>query len=342
MNHIQEPVPGLRLIRLPLPFELEHVNVGLVSLDTGYMLIDTGMAGHKSFEALHSALEECGVAWPDIRVVLATHIHPDHVGGMPRVLEVSGAKLYMHRAELAYLNSILAGETPWVDAAFVAGGVPRQGWDRIRTSLTGMRGALPTVKPDWLLEGGEEIPTFLGPARVVPTPGHSAGHICLYWPAAKLLYAGDHMIETITPNIAWMPGRDMLGEFLDSLSAVEALDVGCVVSSHGSPFRRHRDWIAATRRHHEERCEEILRHLAAEPRTAAELVPAVWNKDFSSFHFYFALFEVLAHLEHMERSRRVSFETDDNGGKRWRATEPGAATGPTGNLRSAAEAAPAS
>jgi glyoxylase-like metal-dependent hydrolase (beta-lactamase superfamily II) len=319
VSFIQEPAPGLRLIRLPLPFELEHVNVGLVSLDDGYLLIDTGIAGKKSFEVLHAALDACNVRWSDIRAVLATHIHPDHVGAVPHVLEVSGAKLYMHRAELDYLNSILAGETPWVDAAFVAGGVPRDRWNHIRHSLAGMRGALPTVVPDWLLHGGEKIPTRLGAAQVIPTPGHSAGHICLYWPDAKLLYAGDHMIETITPNIAWMVNRDMLGEFLDSLCTVEALDVDLVVSSHGSPFRRHLEWIAATRKHHEDRCDEILRHLFERPRTAAELVPAVWNKDFSSFHFYFALFEVLAHLEHMSRGGRVSFETDDQGARHWRS-----------------------
>jgi hypothetical protein len=91
VSHIQEPAPGLRLIRLPLPFELEHVNVGLVSLDEGYMLIDTGMAGNRSFEALQPALDECGVTWPEIRAVLATHIHPDHVGAVPRVLDVTGA-----------------------------------------------------------------------------------------------------------------------------------------------------------------------------------------------------------------------------------------------------------
>jgi hypothetical protein len=106
---------------------------------------------------------------------------------------------------------------------------------------------------------------------------------------------------------------------MKSLSTVEALDVDLVISSHGSPFRNHAEWIAATRKHHQDRCHEILRHLTERPRTAAELVPAVWNKDFSSFHFYFALFEVLAHLEYMCRSGRVSFETDDEGARHWRS-----------------------
>ena len=152
---------------------------------------------------------------------------------------------------------------------------------------------------------------------MVATPGHSAGHICLYWPNRRLLYAGDHMIELITPNIAWMPGRDMLGEYLESLNTVAALDVDMVISSHGHPFGNHRQWVNQTRQHHQERCEDILRHLTSEPRTATELVPALWDRDFSSFHFYFALFEVLAHLEYMRRRDQVGYDTSPEGARRW-------------------------
>jgi glyoxylase-like metal-dependent hydrolase (beta-lactamase superfamily II) len=317
VSRIQEPVPGLRLITLPLPFELEHVHVALAPLEEGYLLVDTGMAGNRSFATLESALAGLGVAWPQIRIVVATHIHPDHIGSAPKVIAASGAKFFMHRAEFDYLNSILAGDTPWVDAAFTEGGVPPEQWDPIRSSLTGMRGALPAIQPDGLLDGGEEFVTALGAMRIIPTPGHSAGHVCLYWPGPKLLYAADHMIETITPNIAWMPGRDMLGEYLESLARVEALDVDLVVSSHGKPFANHRAWIAATRDHHENRCREIRRRLSAGPRTAHQLVPLVWNKDFSSFHFYFALFEVLAHLEFMRRGGEVGYENGGNGVRRW-------------------------
>lgn len=317
MNTITEVAAGFRTIRLPLPFELQHVNVGLVNTDDGYLLIDTGMSGRASFEALEAALGHLGVAWPQIRTVVATHIHPDHIGAARKVLSASGARLLMHRAEFAYLNAILAGETPWVRAALAEGGVPPESWPAIRDSLAGMRGALGPVQPDVLLDGGETIPTALGPASVIPTPGHSAGHICLYWPGVRILYAGDHMIEMITPNIGWMPGRDMLGEYLDSLDHVAALDIGTVVSSHGKPFADHRTWIAETRRHHRERCDEILRHLDSEPRTANELVPVLWDRDFSLFHFYFALFEVLAHLEYMRRRNEAGYEVSAEGIHRW-------------------------
>jgi glyoxylase-like metal-dependent hydrolase (beta-lactamase superfamily II) len=313
VTFIREPVPGIRLIRLPLPFELEHVNVGLVQLADGFMLIDTGM----TFDALSTALDELGVRWPEIKTVLATHIHPDHIACAPGIIAVSGAKLSMHRAEFAYLNRILSAQATWMDAAFAQSGLPASEWEIIRKSVGGMRKSLSAIHPDTLLEGGESIPTALGPATVVATPGHSLGHICLYWPDQRLLYSGDHMIETITPNIAWMPERDMLGEYLESLDRVGELDVELVMASHGEPFRHHRDWIRATKLHHQERCDQVLRHLTSGPQTAYELVPVLWDRNFSSFHLYFALFEVLAHLEYMRRQGRVMPDASN----RWSRTQ---------------------
>lgn len=313
---ISQPVPGLRLITLPLPFEMEHVNVGLVTLNDGYMLIDAGLNGERSFRLLTEALEAVDVKWTDVRIVFATHIHPDHFGGAPRAVAESGAQLLMHHAEFEFLNAIVGQYSPWMDVAFTEGGVPREVWDTIRTSVGGMRRALTEHAPDRLLDGGETIPTAIGDAVAVATPGHSAGHLCLYWAGARLLYAGDHLIQNITPNIAWMPGRDMLGTYLDSLDVVDRLDVNLVVSSHGEPFGQHHDWISATRRHHRERCDAILRHISAAPRTAYDLIPLLWEKNFSSFQLYFALFEVMAHLEYMRRRGEVGFE-DSSGPRQW-------------------------
>ena len=176
VTKIVEPSPGIRLITLPLPFELEHVNVGLVKVEDGYLLIDTGM----TFGPLSKALEELGIGWREVKTVVATHIHPDHIACAPRIVEASGAKLAMHRAEFEYFNQILAGETYWMDAAFVEGGVPREGWDVIRRAVGGMRDTLSAIHPGRFLEDGDALPTALGPAIVVATPGHSAGHICLH------------------------------------------------------------------------------------------------------------------------------------------------------------------
>jgi hypothetical protein len=125
------------------------------------------------------------------------------------------------------------------------------------------------------------------------------------------------MLETITPNIAWMPDRDMLAEYLSSLEIVKPLEIDTVIPSHGKPFGEHRDWIVATNKHHDERCNQILAGLEGGAKTAHELVPSVWEREFSPFHYHFAVFEVLAHLEHMRRKGQISLAETPDGAYHW-------------------------
>ncbi len=57
-------IPGVTTITLPMPWELESVNVHLVELDEGYLLIDSGIATEECFDALAKALEERNIGWP--------------------------------------------------------------------------------------------------------------------------------------------------------------------------------------------------------------------------------------------------------------------------------------
>ena len=71
-----------------------------------------------------------------------------------------------------------------------------------------------------------------------------------------------------------------------------------------------------TRAHHAERCDLLLDALDGHTRTAAELIPSLWNRPLSPFHYRFALFELLAHLDHMQRTGRVR-SVKEAGVTRW-------------------------
>jgi glyoxylase-like metal-dependent hydrolase (beta-lactamase superfamily II) len=121
-----------------------------------------------------------------------------------------------------------------------------------------------------------------------------------------VLFAGDQIIEQISPNIGWLPDRDPLGEFLDSLRELEQLDIDLILPSHGAPFSGHREWIRKTIAHHAERCARILALLKDESRSAAAVVNELWKHTLIPFHYRFAVFEVLAHLEYLERQGKVA------------------------------------
>lgn len=289
-------------------------------LDDGYLLVDTGMDTEESFQALAAALESVSVAWTDIRQVLVTHMHPDHIGLLGRVLSLSGARLLMHAAEVEHLNTMVdAGRPPWIDEGLRLAGSPHSMSVAIHHTLAHLRDALRRVTPDVELQGGEEIPTALGPAHVIWTPGHTVGHVCLYWPGRRLLYAGDHMIEKITPNIGWLPDHDCLAEYLHSLDKLGTYDIDLILPSHGDPFRGHAAWISNTIRHHHERCARLRSAIETTPRTAHHLVPVLWDRHLSPFHYHFALFEVLAHLKYMHGCGQIGAEPGGEGSMIWTA-----------------------
>jgi glyoxylase-like metal-dependent hydrolase (beta-lactamase superfamily II) len=171
----------------------------------------------------------------------------------------------------------------------------------IETSVQEIQPSFQRLTPDRLLSGGEFFATRHGCLEVLWTPGHSPGHICLYDRARRVLLSGDHILEHISPNIGWQAGRDALGEFLSSLERIAGLEVDLILPSHGAPFSGHREWVRKTQEHHRERCARIVSLVDGGARTGHQIAEQLWNRALSPFHYRFAIFELLAHLEYLER-----------------------------------------
>jgi glyoxylase-like metal-dependent hydrolase (beta-lactamase superfamily II) len=308
----------IHTITLPVPWDLKSVNVHLVELDEGFLLIDSGVATDECFQVLESAMTERGVAWADVRTLLLTHYHPDHIGLSWKILGLTGARLVMHRADAAYLEQLASADgLPWYADAMRIGGVPADLAAGMGSALRNNRPAFRAHHPDLLLEGGEAIPFRGGRFEVVWTPGHTPGHVCLYSPEIRTLISGDHLLQKITPNIAWHPQDDMLAKFLASLELLLPYDIDVVIPSHGAKFEDHRAVISGIAQHHEERCAAILEQITAAPMTAHELVLALWRRKLSLFHHNFAVFEILAHLEYMARRGQIRSQSLPSGAFAW-------------------------
>ena len=301
-----EVFPGLWRLRLPFHLELNHVNVHLLRVEGGWLLADTGFNSEAAFAALEIGLREAAVDWPQIRSILLTHCHPDHMGLAPAVLERSQARLMVHGAEVAWVNRASNEEGQRaLDSPMVGWGASVELVEKVRHAAESVRRSFHRLSPDVVLHGGEEIPTTTGAWTTVWTPGHSPGHVCLYNRQHRLLISGDHVLEKITPHIGWLPETDTLQSYLDSLARVAELEADTAFPSHGDPFGEVAARIREIERHHAWRCHLIGEHLDGNEKTVGDLVADLWQDALSPFQTRFAFYEVMAHLVYMEHRGEV-------------------------------------
>src|SRR2546421_1822589 len=273
---MSEVAPGLHRIALPLVDNaLGAVNVYLVESPGGPVLVDTGWDTPETLVALREALDRVGARPEDLSLIVLTHAHPDHCGLAPRLRELAGAPIALHRADWPLIDpdrrggASLRGLGDWLQRH----GLPAGELEAMQASFRPLaRRARPFV-PDRALADGEVLD--LGPWRfeVRWTPGHSAGQVCLLDARRRVLIAGDHVLPTISPNIGLAtPERpDPLGDYLASLARTRDFDVDLVLPGHGEPFHDLAGRVDALQEHHEVRLREILAALGDSSTSAYDL-----------------------------------------------------------------------
>jgi glyoxylase-like metal-dependent hydrolase (beta-lactamase superfamily II) len=314
-----EIIPGIHWIKMPISLEestLSHINVYLIEGSKGYLLVDSGWNTDKSFATLHNYLLKIGAGFEDIMQIVVTHVHPDHYGMAGRIKKLSGATIAMHQIEKGFIEPRYISMEELLhqtDRLLIASGVPRDFADKLRDATVGLEQYIVPTLPDITLRDGETITTGKFSFRVIWTPGHSSGHICLYEPEYKILLSGDHILPKITPNISVNPQsiENPLGRYLKSLQEIRQLEVKLTLPGHDRPFTQLVPRIDEIIRHHGHRNMEILEAIGFRTKTAYQIAQKIsWGdhngwKDLPPFHQRMAIFETLAHLEMMAAENRI-------------------------------------
>jgi glyoxylase-like metal-dependent hydrolase (beta-lactamase superfamily II) len=337
-----EIAPGVRWLRMGLPFALDHINLWMLRDEEdgrpGWTLVDCGIANATTQAHWETIFAHELQGLPVLRVIV-THMHPDHIGlaswlterwstpGHECRLWISATDWNAARVAVQPAAGGFGGEQ---GARFFA----RHGLrdpallDGVRARANYYASLVPSVPARYrrLLDG--MTLHMAGHAwRCIVGYGHAPEHMALYCAALDVLISGDMVLPRISTNVSvhdLEPESDPLRLYLDSIAALRALPAGTLVlPSHGKPFFGLHERIAQLTAHHDERFAEVLEACTAQPRSAADMLPVLFKRQLDLHQTTFAMGEAVAHmhaLHAMGRLRAVpGGEGGDDGVQRWQA-----------------------
>jgi glyoxylase-like metal-dependent hydrolase (beta-lactamase superfamily II) len=319
----EKVLPGLWRLRLPLPWPgVPHGNAWAIASGPGVVLVDTGTHEAGSMAQLERALDQVNLKLEHVRLLVCTHAHSDHWGQAAPIRERAVCEFWMHPDHEHATRTANDPEAAIARRLEVGrqSGVPDEVLRAYAERLKGGPSMIARViGPDRALVEGTVVESDLGPWRVYETPGHAPSHVCLFQPERRLLISGDHVLGRVSPfyDYGWTP--DPAGEFLRSLDVVDALDARLALSGHGKPFLDVHGHIEGNRQLVRERLEATLSAVAAGPRTALEITPAVHGEPLTETNAGWWLPETLCYLRHLELLGLLARESEGEV-ERWVAT----------------------
>jgi glyoxylase-like metal-dependent hydrolase (beta-lactamase superfamily II) len=309
---------GIHRIPLPLPMDgLRAVNVYAIETDEGLTLVDGGWAIEESRRQLEASLAAIDHKVSDITRFLVTHVHRDHYTQAVAVRREFGSHVSLgigDRRTLELVRDPCLTVDPTVAQLRRAGALAiARAWTktmgRDRPGLDNYDSPDTWLSTDHTIEVGDRA------LEAVATPGHTQGHYVFADLTEGLLFAGDHVLPTITPSIGFEPAYAQLplGDFLSSLAKVRALPDLTVLPAHGptgAGSHRRVDELVA---HHEQRldlCRQAVESGLATAYDVAGRLP--WTRhrrvlrDLDVFNATLACLETLAHVELLAAQGRIA------------------------------------
>lgn len=303
-----EVAEGILWARVPLPWSLDHINVYLFDEGDSWSVVDTGAQG-KTGRAVWESFEDTILNGKPISRVIATHMHPDHLGLAGWLVKKYDADFWITQTEYLLANTLWLGaaqEFPENEIEFLfRGGVDRSFEPMIRAAGYGnYRKGVHELPPSYhRMDDGTEFDLGGRRWRVVIGRGHSPEHACLVCLDEPLLIGGDQILPAITSNVsvyAREPFGNPLAHWISSLDRMRHLPANLMVlPSHGKVFYGLYARLDALIEGHVGKLAK-LHDRCREPRTTVKTFKALFRRKVEGMDFFLALGEATAHLHLLE------------------------------------------
>ncbi|MEP0176240.1 MAG: MBL fold metallo-hydrolase [Paraglaciecola sp.] len=322
---LQEVATGIFWLRMPLPFDLDHINLYLIednqAEQEGFALIDTGIGTQQTTDIWEQLLQTIN---KPITKVIVTHMHPDHIGMAGYLVEKFRVPFYMSHDEYFVGRAIAArarGASDWQDEQYlVRCGIST---DEIATAKknkkdsTGVGCVITPIPLQYTrLKEGDTLAIGNNNWQVYIGRGHSPEHVCLYNANTNILISGDHILPGISPNIGVYntePDANSLQQYLETLPQFMRLPENCLVlPSHKQPFYGLHTRVNELINHHHEHLKN-LRSFCKQGKTIEQCLPVLFKRKLNSRNIFFAIAESFAHLNYLYFAGECSRELNAKG-----------------------------
>lgn len=302
-------LPGVRWIRMALPFALDHINLWLLEDEIdgkrGWTVVDCCIS-HDASKAQWEAIFANELQGLPILRVIVTHMHPDHIGLAYWLCERWQAPLWISATDynVARMNTLhSSGNGGEAAAAFFAahGLTDPESVEKIRGRTNYYSGLVPDVPRRYhRMMGGDTIRIGAHDWHCISGFGHAPEHIALHCEALQVLIGGDMMLPRISTNVSVYevePESNALTQFLDSIDKFLPLHADTLtLPSHGKPFKGLHTRIQQLHDHHSERLAEVMQACEQAPQSAADILPVMFKRKLDLHQTTFAMGESIAHL----------------------------------------------
>jgi glyoxylase-like metal-dependent hydrolase (beta-lactamase superfamily II) len=328
-GHSLEVAPGVKWVRMPLPFALDHINLWLLRdrFDgrEGWTIVDAGICRDEVKATWEAVFESELEGLPVLRLIV-THMHPDHIGLAHWLCERWKVPLWMSMTDYmtaklwAVHNSTSGAGGQGAMQHFANHGMTDpESLAKVHARANYYVNLVPQV-PEcfYRLMHGDCVQIGSPPCswEVITGYGHAPEHLSLYCADKGVLIAGDMVLPRISTNVSvfsYEPLANPLPLYLNSLNAYKPLPANTLVlPSHGKPFVGLHERIAQQHAHHKDRLQEVL-DACDYPKTTMEIVPILFKRSLDLHQMTFAMGEAIAHLHALYFDNKIRRMVDQEG-----------------------------